>query len=163
MIIIFKIILVILALMGIQYLAKSVSASLNKIIKSVCDNVLESNECTKEKNSACKNLVAVNDSIKLVEIIRKQTGLITKIIGLIKNVLFGALAFFVINPQDFDVNKFLTLGAYVGGWLGLKVFGNYEHWSDPVIGRATFYVYFIGSLFNIALSIFLGIGIHFIF
>jgi hypothetical protein len=45
-------------------------------------------------------------------------------------------------------------------WLGIKTFANTRYWAFEVFGRATFYVYFIGSFWNIAIAVITGYLIH---
>lgn len=53
-----------------------------------------------------------------------------------------------------EIVEFLGIASSV--WLSLKVVGNHQQWSYPYLGRATFYVFLIGSIASILRAMFLG-------
>ncbi len=81
---------------------------------------------------------------------------IVKIIGFFEIIIFGLLSLILLN-NDGGLIFSQNLLTIIGAWLGIKVIGNYQQWSDPILGRAVFYVFLIGTLVNIFAGIILGI------
>jgi hypothetical protein len=40
-----------------------------------------------------------------------------------------------------------------GAWFAIKIAGNYQYWSDVVLGRARFYVFLLGSILLFTASV----------
>lgn len=156
------IVLTIFAILGIQCFLRFFVDMLNKFIKSNCENYLAGDFCKENpKNTACIDLADTIDTFDLVEKTRTKIGLITNMIGIIEAVLFTGLTIILLFKGDWFITL-QTLGVFAGGWIGLKIVGNYKHWEHVVAGRASFYVFFIGSLLNIFLSIAIGLGFFYI-
>ncbi len=90
---------------------------------------------------------------ELVQIKKDHLSFVTKIVGYFESAFFIVLTAIIYeHGRDYDF-----VLQVVGVWLGLKIFGSYQQWTGAVLGRALFYIFLIGSLFNILFSIGLGI------
>lgn len=153
--VIFYLVVLILSLMGAQFVVgKLVSFLFKKIIDSI--NSIEKGTKNKkwykdsdfQKESA--NLFFIEDK-------KKHVGFITKIIGYIELVAFAGLMFLLFRLYNYNIQEVLIVSVkFIGGWLAIKTIGNYQQWSGGIFGRAYFYIFFIGSIMNIMLGIIIG-------
>jgi len=149
-------------ILGIQCFLRFFVDILNRFIKSNCEIYLESDFCKVNlENKACIDLVDAVGTFDLIEKTKTKIGLITNMIGIIEVILFAGLTIVLLFKGDW-FTTLQTLGAFSGGWIALKIVGNYKHWESAVAGRASFYVFFAGSLLNIFLSIVVGVGLFYI-
>ena len=85
---------------------------------------------------------------------RGKLGIITKVVGYFEFIFFGILVLMMtlFFRESFTEAVFQLL-PIMGGWIALKVFGNYHQWSGAVFGRASFYIFLLGSVLNIGIAI----------
>lgn len=100
---------------------------------------------------------------------REEINYFTRIISCIELILFGGLAF-VLYSEDvqgshviLSKEHILILLTAFGAWMALKVFGSYGQWSGWVFGRATYYLFLIGSIANCVVSVIIGFVLAFFF
>jgi len=160
---IIKIIILLLVVAGRQYLIRKLVDCLNKRIDESDKHIrayLASEEGKKEiKEKGYKTADFYKESTGLFLIKKKKEKLnfITTIIGVIEVVLFGGLTFILIQ-ENYDFYKiFVILTPLIVGWIALKIFGSYRQWSGAVFGRSCFYIFFIGSIFNIVIAVIIGL------
>ncbi|MFC1629728.1 hypothetical protein ACFL11_00670 [Patescibacteria group bacterium] len=87
---------------------------------------------------------------------------VTYTVGVLEVIMFVALAFFLMKEKgnSFNLEKIpkiiMEIAKYAGGWLGLKIVGNYQKWSGAIFGRANFYKFLLPSILNIILAVIIG-------
>ena len=140
--------LIFVAIYTLQKVIFSAICSLNnqvkKFIKLQKDN---------EKFAKSSSFQIEVQNFELLHIKKEYLGFITKIIGYFESIFFIILT--VITFQYSTLN-YSFIFSVAGVWIGLKIFGSYQQWSGVVLGRATFYIFLIGSILNIMGSIMLG-------
>lgn len=151
---------VLLAIFCIQLANRRLMDDLNKLLEKSIDDIFKADKCKELHKKFLECLEATKDSFNAVKIVRQGTGLITKIIGIFENAFFATLMILALSYPQLDFKDVVLI---TGGWIGLKVVGNYENWSDSVIGRSAFYIFLIGSLFNIMCSFLLGLLVYVIY
>jgi hypothetical protein len=131
-------------------LVKYLNGHIRKFIKSV------SKEEEFKESETFKREV---ENFNLISIKKEYVGFIPKIIGWFENILFIVLTIVILNFQyeNLHLGSIQIIGGFVAGWMTLKIFGNYEQWAGPILGRAQFYIFLIGTVFNILLSILWGV------
>lgn len=88
---------------------------------------------------------------------KQRLGIITKCVGYFEFELFSILPFLLLtHSQGGDLKSFMQLLPIAGGWIALKIFGNYEQWSGAVFGRSYFYVFLLESILNIGIALAIG-------
>jgi len=92
-----------------------------------------------------------------------RQNFITRIIGIIELFIFSSFSYMLIISKQGLEHCFVSITTVILGWIALKIFGNYQQWKGPYLGRASYYVFLIGSLLNILLSISLGMLLAFIY
>ena len=108
----------------------------------------ENNELRKEVS----NLRTVKDKKELL-------GFITIVISLIEVIIFSFLLIFLKKEYGQDTFEIVSsFSKFFGVWVVVKTIGNFGQWSGPNLGRASFYVFLIGTLLNIASAILLGLA-----
>ena len=141
-------VLIIVAVYVLQVAIQSLVHLLNNSVESF----IKSQE-DKEGNIKDIEFKKEADGFKLFQVKKIHLGYITKIIGYFESFFF-IIVTAVILFNGLGVEMLPTIA---GGWIALKIFGNFQQWSGVVLGRATFYIFLIGSLVNIILSAGLGI------
>ena len=105
----------------------------------------------------------LEEEIKNFELIKekkKYLSLLTSIIGCFELVFFGctvASLYFLDGAPETLFGKIQVFILVISGWFVIKVVGNYQQWSGAVFGRATFYVFLIGSFINILGAVAVGL------
>lgn len=95
-------------------------------------------------------------NLKALNIVRKKTVHIMRIVAYIEFLSFFSVAFF-LTRSDKNVKANITLAlTIVAGWLAIKIFGNYGQWSGPILGRVTYYLFLLGSFANISIGLLFG-------
>jgi len=85
------------------------------------------------------------------------------LISIIEILIFSIITI-ILFIKSIELNIiFLILAKYAGGWIAIKMIGNYYKWSLFIIGRTSFYIFLIGSILNISLSIALGFYVYTLF
>lgn len=125
---------------------------------------MEKSESLKQGNRYYKDLIEkeVHPFLLLREK-REGLGFITRLIGWFEIVLFAGLLVLILQfPSNISspVDVVKILGGAFAGWLAIKVVGSYGQWSGPVFGRATFYLFLIGSIANFVGAILIGFTIY---
>lgn len=107
-----------------------------------------------ENSEMVKNFID-NERIpfSLVGLKRRSLGFITKIVGVIEFLIVFWITVLTVRGDAGFPNGITLIAATISGWLAIKVIGSYQQWSGPIWGRATFYVFLIGSILNFALAI----------
>jgi len=136
-----------------QICARFVTGSLLNKIKSTLKELVKKEEL--KPNSLDDDL----SNLKIIEEKKKSLSFITIIIGIIEFIIFCLISIFIILK---NLNNFLDMPVpfvqVLGGWLAIKTIGNYNQWSSPILGRAYFYTFFIGTMVNIIFATILGFG-----
>lgn len=90
----------------------------------------------------------------------RERGLwwLTLIVSLIELAIFGILSFLIFKDESTIsfFGKIKIFGAFLGGWLGIKVLSNHKAWSNEIVGKAYYHISLIGTLFNILIGSFAG-------
>jgi hypothetical protein len=81
---------------------------------------------------------------------------LTKTIGWFEIFFFASTTIILLKYGKNFIDSFQFLMITAAGWIGLKIFGNYQQWSGKFLGRSVFYIFLIGSIVNILGAI--GIG-----
>ena len=93
------------------------------------------------------------ENLDNIKIKRGKLGRITQAIGYFEFIFFAAFVLLaILFLRESFVNMFFQLIPIAGGWIALKVFGSYQQWSGAVFGRASFYIFLLGSILNIILA-----------
>lgn len=106
------------------------------------------------------------ETIKALEIFKKKTGRIKRIVAYIEFLGFFTVAFFLTRPGNTSAlshKNVISILAIVAGWMAIKIFGNYGQWSGPIAGRATYYLFLLGSFANIGIGLLFGYVIRALF
>jgi hypothetical protein len=87
---------------------------------------------------------------------KTRLNFIRSFISVIEVIIFAGITYyFAIN--NLLGEKIIDIFQAFGIWMVLKTVGNYNKWSGPIYGRASFYEFFIPSIVNIVLAV--GIGL----
>lgn len=141
-----------------QYIMGAIIRSLNACINRTALRALTkiNNGDIKLRNK--KNIDCVTNTLDEHEISQHNKDgfrIIITTIGLIENLMFmtATVALFIAKQPDL-AEKLFKLGF---AWIGIKTLGSYNLWTNSHYSRANFYVFLIGSVINIVISIGLGI------
>ena len=151
-----KIIFLSLGVLGWQKLVREVIKQINKKIEISMKKVEE--YATKE-NFNFKNLKENEiEPFFLIKIKKEDLSFLTIIIGYLEIFIFFIFTFILLQHNFIlsNLDTIKIIGIITSGWIGLKILGNYQQWSNPVFGRALFYNFFISSLVNITGGIIFG-------
>lgn len=151
-----KIIFLSLGVYGWQKLVREIIKQINKRIEISMKKV---EEYAIKENFNLKNLKENEiEPFFLVKMKKKDLSFLTRIIGYLEIFIFFILTFFLLQHNFIlsNLDTIKILGVVTSGWIGLKIFGNYQQWSNPIFGRALFYNFFISSLVNIIGGIIFG-------
>lgn len=163
MAIVIRIIILLLAVAGMQCLVRKFINWLNGQIDKADGHIRNSLSIEqgikelKERNSNLSDFYQESTNLFLIKKKKEKLNFITTIIGVIEIALFGGLAFILVQKNYSFYEIFNTLTTFAGGWIALKVIGNYQQWSGAVFGRACFYIFFMGTIFNIVIAILIGL------
>jgi hypothetical protein len=138
--------------MGSQCLVKWIVEKLNNKIKSAIPEIRKK----RGKNFSESKFDKEADEFGMILIKKKELHHITEIVSFIEVIVFSFLTIFLVKHFSEEKEWLGIISGLVkfsAGWLALKVFGNYKQWSGAVLGRAYFYVFFIGSIANIVFTI----------
>lgn len=141
-------VLIIIAIYILQTITQSLVRSLNNSVEKLIKS-----HGSDEKGPKNAEFEREASSFMLFQTKKTHLRYITKIIGYFESFLFVMVTTIILFRGE-NLGLVLTIS---GGWIALKIFGNYQQWSSVVLGRALFYIFLIGSLFNIILSILLGV------
>lgn len=152
------IVILVLAGIGIQTLVGQCIYWVNSRIGKLEKDILEAAEAHAVKEEAVREFSIFKANIKAV---KRGLKIIRTTIGAFELVLFATFTVIAIEAyglsKSFEVVKFIGISA--SGWIALKIFGNYQQWSGPFLGRPIFYIFLIGSILNIAGGVILGLSI----
>lgn len=164
-----KIIIVLLAMVGsqfimrwiISYLCKKIDKSINRIYEIY--ESIEKNPNKETRAGAKLGKYNFDDFFKeitaifLVKQKKRELNFITTIIGAAEILIFAGLTILVIKTPNLDILEGVNeVGKFSGAWIALKIIGGYRPWTGAVFGRAYFYVFLIGSILNIMFAIIIG-------
>lgn len=140
-----------LTIVGLQSITRGIMGSLNEKIahsmKDILDFVL--NENKKGGTYKIEEIEKETNSFFLIQHKKIRLGFITRIVGYFEIVLFSVFTYVLVCLSEEFLPILNFLAVAVSGWLAIKIFGSYQQWSGAIFGRATFYVFLIGSLMNI--------------
>lgn len=161
MIIFFKIILLLLGVIGLQCLVRLVifyfdrkMRTTDKRIRDFLKNGDKNGEIDERYNF--EEFYIESTGIFLLSEKKKSLKFITTIIGILEVLIFGFIAFLSTKNGDGICKSFSTLFTFSIAWIALKIFGNYQQWAGAVFGRTNFYIFLLGSVLNIFGAIFIG-------
>jgi hypothetical protein len=104
-----------------------------------------------------KVILTEQGNIRAINLKKAELFYITKIIAHFEFFIFGVATFFLLKPDEQHLqNSILSLLTIIAGWMAIKIFGNYGQWSGPILGRATYYLFLLGSFSNIGVGILFG-------
>lgn len=94
------------------------------------------------------------ESLEQANLIGERTeelGFITKTVAIIELAVFGSLTLLMFNEEPVlsALGMARTFGAFLGGWLTLKILSHHIPWSDKIAGKAYYHTSLIGSLLNV--------------
>lgn len=150
--------IIILSVVGIQSLTRML---VNRLSSKVNDSLKPLAKEAKKLSKLYKHKELINSFFQekfdneLIRKKRRKLAGITIAIGIVENLFFIFLTLIFLQRSGFD-SIFIEIPKYVVGWIALKVFGNYQQWSGTIIGRSTFYIFLLGSIVSISLSVLLG-------
>ena len=124
------------------------TCSLNKKIFSMVDDLKSITEAEHLK-------------IEDLKLVRKRLRYITKIISYFETVFIMVVSLLFFKNKGL-VEAVMPILTVVAGWMAIKIIGNYSQWSDYTIGRASYYVFLIGSFLNIFIAILCGFLLSFL-
>lgn len=106
---------------------------------------------------SCENYKKSLRSANLIKEREKNLGWITKIVTIIELIMFGGLTLLLILEKNFQkdfqiLGTMKTFGAFLGGWLGIKVLSSHGAWSDPIAGKAYYHISLFGTLLNVGVA-----------
>ncbi len=138
-----------LGLIASQCIIKCILKNLNKKTK----DSLESIRCSDEK---------LNQSITSFSFSKEvsdKTNFLTCLVSFIEALFYFGLTILFFKEFNFSTENIIHFLQIIGGWLGIKTLGNFGQWADEHLGRASFYLYLIGSLLNLLFSFFIGLAV----
>lgn len=115
------------------------------------ENSLESIRCSDEK---------LNQSITSFSFSKEvsdKTNFLTCLVSFIEALFYFGLTILFFKEFNFSTENIIHFLQIIGGWLGIKTLGNFGQWADEHLGRASFYLYLIGSLLNLVFSTSIGL------
>jgi len=125
---------------------KRVSSETDKLIKSHKKKKLPYKDLQREKQ--------LLDSLNISRSSRVQE--LAKLIGSVELLIFGSISFYGVYKPDSASEYARRLLPILAGWIAIKVIGNYSQWSGHILGRATYYIFLLGTLINIGWGLILG-------
>ena len=103
------------------------------------------------------DIAEAKEQADLIEAREKELWWLTAIVALLESAVFGSLAFLIfLEGPDLFLEKIKIFGAFLGGWLGIKVLSSHKPWSNQIVGKAYYHISLIGTLINITVSFFTG-------
>jgi len=123
-----------------------VSSETDKLIKSHQKKNLSYEDLQREK--------LLLDSLNIYRSSRVQN--LAKLIGSVELLIFGSISFYGVHRPDSVSEYVRRLLPILAGWIAIKVIGNYSQWSGHILGRATYYIFLLGTLINIGWGLILG-------
>src|SRR3989344_2378639 len=98
---------------------------------------------------------AVKEALKQADLIDEREtklGWITKCVAIIELIVFGGLTLLMLNRNLPILEIMKTSGAFLGGWLGIKVLSSHGAWSNPIVGKAYYHISLFGTLLNVIIA-----------
>jgi len=130
------------------------SCTVKKLLKKITETAEYLASQKQYKNSNI-GLDLVN--LKTAQAKREKLGFITKTVGVAEFTVFSFLTILLIQNYQTDILEGIKIfSTFIGSWLAIKTLGNYQQWSGPILGRACFYTFIIGTFINIIFAILLG-------
>ncbi len=120
-----------------------------------CSDIMAAGRCSLRTESKFESLQQSLANFDAFQSFRQSTQAITTVVGRIEFMYFFLLTLIAFQPM-LGANKPETLLTLAGFWLAAKYVGNFGQWSDPIVGRAQFYTFLIGTTANVALAILLA-------
>lgn len=139
------------------YILQEITSRVVRVLNKSVEHFIEIKKNKKEnveeftKND---NFEKEIEGFELIQGKKEYLGFITKIIGYFEVTFFIVLTVIILK---YSPENYIYILSVAGAWIGLKIFGSYQQWSGVVLGRATFYIFLIGSIINIVGSIALGL------
>ncbi|MBI3626749.1 hypothetical protein HY224_01765 [Candidatus Uhrbacteria bacterium] len=125
-------------------------------IKKFVENLIKKANTENRKNECTESL----EQSSLIDKREEEDGLIfiTKWVAVIELVVFIGITLLIFNeePALSALNKAKIFGAFLGGWLGIKVLSSHGAWSDKIVGKAHYHTSLIGTLFNVIVGFISG-------
>lgn len=105
------------------------------------------------------------DVFELLKLSKDKHTWLNTLMGNIEFVLFALATVLILTSYNnlFRYDASSRLFIITAGWLGIKIVGNYGQWSGDIYGRATYYMFFLGSILNIGFGIMIGSVLAYIF
>lgn len=97
----------------------------------------------------------IRESLKQANLIDEREtklGWITKCVAIIELIIFGGLTLLMLNENSSILETMKIFGAFLGGWLGIKVLSSHGAWSDPIVGKAYYHISLFGVLLNVTVA-----------
>lgn len=92
------------------------------------------------------------ESLEQSNLIEKRRGkldFVTTEVGSIELVVFMILTVLLFRECTSVLEGAKTFGAFLGGWMVIKILTNHGPWSDKVVGKAYYHQSLIGTLLNV--------------
>jgi|GEM_PF-3086078 len=103
-------------------------------------------------------------TLKIIKVKKEKIGYIMKLIAHVEAIIFFSLGFCLIRRGHIlSMSSASILLALIAGWMAIKIVGNYSQWSGAIFGRATYYLFLLGSFANIGMSFGFGLTVGALF
>ena len=119
-------------------------------------------EMEKDPNLLPKTKKESVEQLYLVEK-RKKLEFITIWVSRIEMVVFIVLTISILHKPLPLLEGAKTFGAFLGGWLAIKILTSHGPWSDKVVGKAYYHQSLIGTLLNVLAGLISGYFIYLAF
>lgn len=141
-------------ILGVLFIQLVVGYLVGRLYKSIKITAIE---LTEAQENQIASIHKESVDLNTIEEKRKKLGFITIIVSLIEMAFFMLLTIFFLNHYGFKFFEIVPeFSKFLVGWIAIKVIGNYGQWSGPILGRATYYTFLIGTFLNIMLATFLA-------
>ena len=92
---------------------------------------------------------------KIFSMEKRASGLnwLTKTISIIEFSMFVILTSFLFLTGSYLLSVVKIVGAFMGGWMTIKLLIQHDAWNDRFVGKAYYYISLLGTLLNIAAAI----------
>ncbi len=117
-------------------------------------------EISKDTQISEKSREESMEQLNLIEKRKDKLGFITIWVGRIELFVFIFLTILIFIECSSVLAGSKVFGAFLGGWIAIKVLSNHGPWSDKVVGKAYYHQSLIGTLLNVAAGFISGLLIY---
>lgn len=106
-----------------------------------------------------KDLLDSIESFKKHELKKSKMKFLTSTISYLESFFIFTVTILLFYNLDFYTERIFMLLQVIGGYVGIKTIGSFGQWNDKYLGRTSFYLFLLGTIINIILSVAIGIAL----